>query len=149
MGLDMYLTKKIYVGANYRHNDVSVEIDITAAGKKVNVNPKKITYILEEAGYWRKANAIHAWFVQNVQNGEDECKPHYVSYEQLQELKTLCEQVLKTKDSDKPLQLLPPQDGFFFGSTEVDEGYFQDLKDTIKIIESCDPDADYEYRSSW
>ena len=27
----------------------------------------------EEVGYWRKANAIHGWFVRNVQNGKDDC----------------------------------------------------------------------------
>jgi hypothetical protein len=44
---------------------------------------------------------------------------------------------------------LPPQEGFFFGSTEVDDGYFQDLENTINIIDSCDPDGEYEYSSSW
>jgi len=47
-----------------------------------------------ELGYWRKANAIHAWFVKNVQNGIDECQEANVTREQLTELKSLCERVI-------------------------------------------------------
>jgi hypothetical protein len=91
------------------------------------------------------ANAIHAWFVKNVQDGVDECQESYVSYEQLVELRDLCKKVIKTKNAE----LLPPQAGFFFGSTEVDEYYMEDLKETIKIIDALDPDGEYVYRASW
>lgn len=37
--------------------------------------------IAEDVGYWRKANAIHAWFVKNVQGGVDNCQSHEVSKE--------------------------------------------------------------------
>lgn len=145
MGLDMYLRKHIYVGAKWDMNKVKGEINLTSDDKPINVNLKKVSYIVEEAGYWRKANQIHKWFVDNVQGGEDECKEHEVSYEQLQELKTLCLQVLDTKDTSK----LPPQSGFFFGSMNVDEGYWEDLQDTIKIIDSLDSNGEYYYQSSW
>ena len=96
-------------------------------------------------GYWRKANAIHNWFVINVQGGEDDCNEFKVLYEDLLKLKNLCEQVLETKDTT----LLPPKEGFFFGVTEIDERYFDDLRNTIEIIDSLDPYGDYYYQSSW
>jgi len=145
MGLDMYLRKMVYVGANYSHRCVSVKIEINIGDQAVKVNPAKIAYIIEEAGYWRKANAIHNWFVTNVQDGDDNCQEHDVSYEQLQELRKLCKKVIKSKDAT----LLPPSAGFFFGSTEADDYYFQNLKETVKIIDSLDPEGDYSYRSSW
>jgi hypothetical protein len=57
-------------------------------------------------------------------------------------------------DKSKADKLLPPQAGFFFGSTAVDEGYVEDLKDTIKIIDALpldekSYDVSYVYRSSW
>lgn len=145
MGLDMYLKKTIYVGASYAHNKVSAKIDLKIGDRTVKVDVSKISTITEDAGYWRKANAIHNWFVTNVQDGDDNCREHDVSYEQLQELKKLCKKVLETKDST----LLPPTAGFFFGSTEANEYYFQYVEDTIKIIDDLDPDGDYSYRSSW
>ena len=78
MGLDMSLTKKVYIGAQYEHNQVTGTIDLYSAGKPILIELKKVTYIEEEAGYWRKANAIHRWFVENVQKGEDDCRDYYV-----------------------------------------------------------------------
>lgn len=141
----MYLTREVYVGAEYQHRNVKAEVNITVDGKQLEIDPTKISYIKERAGYWRKANAIHKWFVDNIQKGEDDCKPYEVKYDQLQELKKICEMVLETKDPS----LLPPQEGFFFGSTSVDECYFDDLKETIEIIKSLSKYGEYTYRSSW
>jgi hypothetical protein len=149
MGLDMYLTKKTYIGANYKHRDVKIKIDCTIGDKKIIFDPEKISEIIERVGYWRKANAIHNWFVQNVQDGKDECEEHYDSFEQLNELKSLCQKILKTKDIKLIEEKLPPTEGFFFGSTEIDENYFGDLVETIQIIESLDSRGDYYYQSSW
>lgn len=99
----------------------------------------------EEAGYWRKANQIHAWFVKNVQGGVDDCNEYSVDYDQLLELKALCEEVIKTKNSD----LLPPQSGFFFGSTEINEDYYHYLHITIETINKLSPESRYYYSSSW
>jgi hypothetical protein len=145
MGLDMYLTKKIFVGAQYEHRNVTGKIEITIGNRPCQVDLSKVSEITESVGYWRKANAIHKWFVDNIQEGEDDCREYEVSFEQLQELKKLCKQVLKTKK----FQLLPPQEGFFFGSADADEYYYQDLKKTVKIIDQLDKDGDYVYRASW
>lgn len=99
----------------------------------------------KEVGYWRKANQIHNWFVNNVQNGEDDCGSYEAPYEKLLELKKTCEEVLKTNNTD----LLKPVEGFFFGSTEIDEYYFDNLRETIRIIDSLDKNSTYTYSSSW
>ena len=96
-----------------------------------NSNVKTITV---EAGYWRKSNQIHNWFVQNVQDGVDECQEAYVSREQLKELRDTCQKVLDNHELAE--QLLPTIGGFFFGGTDYDKWYFDDLEDTIKIIKA-------------
>lgn len=145
MGLNMYLHRKVYVGATFAHNKVEGEINLTQMGKPIKVDLSKVSEIVETVGDWRKANAIHGWFVQNVQKGEDDCKEYYVSFEQLTELLTLCQRVLATKDTS----LLPPTEGFFFGSNDIDEGYWDDLHRTVGILTALDPDGDYYYQSSW
>ena len=53
--------------------------------------------IMEEVGYWRKANEIHNWFVENVQDGEDDCCYHNeVTKETLEELLDICQTVLNS-----------------------------------------------------
>lgn len=101
-------------------------------------------------GYWRKANQIHAWFAErhNLENDVDVS----ISRDELAELRQDCELVLA--DHSKAERLLPTQSGFFFGPTEYDEMYFQDLTDTIAIIDRVltDPaliEADLHYRGWW
>lgn len=93
MGLDMYLTRKVYVGAEYEHRKVTGKVEIKVGKEKLNIDFHKISEISEKVGYWRKANQIHSWFVKNVQDGEDNCQEAYVSKEQLEELKSLCEKL--------------------------------------------------------
>lgn len=87
----------------------------------------------KELMYWRKANAIHRWFVENVQGGEDNCEPHLVTLKQLRELRTICYDILATPNAAS--ELLPTQSGFFFGPTEYDEYYYHDLKVTAKALD--------------
>lgn len=51
--------------------------------------------IFEQIAYWRKANAVHAWLVNTVQDGVDECQlSHPVTREQLVELRDRAKLVL-------------------------------------------------------
>jgi hypothetical protein len=59
---------------------------------------------------------------------------------------------LALKEKDKAEALLPTQSGFFFGSTEFDEWYWQDVTSTIEIIDKClkmDDTWSFKYQSSW
>ena len=149
MGLDMYLTKKTYVGAKFEHREVTGQIDVSVMETKLPIDFKKVRVIEEEAGYWRKANHIHAWFVENVQKGVDNCGEYYVSHKQLEALLKDCKLVKENKSAASGI--LPTQPGFFFGGTDYDEYYMQDIDDTIKIIEEAlkDEAGDYYYQSSW
>ena len=109
--------------------------------------------IIDSIADWRKANHIHKWFVDNVQDGVDDCGMYEVTKEQLQELLVTCKEVLNGT-VNVARELLPTTSGFFFGGTDYDQWYFEDIKYTIKII--CDvlntTDFEHEivmYSSSW
>lgn len=156
MGLDMYLERETYV-KNWDHLPPEEKYSITVkrGGKKdASIDPKRIKEITEEVMYWRKANAIHNWFVQNCQGGVDECQRTEVSKDALQQLVDACKTALA--DREHAADILPPTSGFFFGSTNVDEWYWQDLQETVKVLEEelQRPDdsrfgASYYYQSSW
>ena len=149
MGLDMYLDKRTYVKYWEHNGDDNYEVTVTKKNEPTNIDPKKVKYIIEEAGYWRKANQIHRWFVQNVQGGEDDCGDYYVERNQLQELLDLCKIV--QADHSKAEELLPSTSGFFFGGTDYDEWYYNDIDTTISILEEAleDKNGEYYYTSSW
>jgi hypothetical protein len=104
--------------------------------------------------YWRKANAIHGWFVNKCAGGVDECQPIYVSREKLVVLRDLCRQ--SVEQPAMAGDILPPTPGFFFGTYEVDEWYIQDMKYTIKMIDHIldiipedNWDWSFIYHASW
>ena len=122
-----------------------------------------------EAGYWRKANQIHNWFVEYCQGGIDECQKTMLSVSQLQVLQSKINTFGKLP-SDKQLnedkwkpsaemietacQLLPSTSGFFFGSTDYDSWYFSDIKTTKEILKSVMKQStinnwQLSYQSSW
>jgi len=179
MGLDQYLTRKIYIGGNYAHRNVTGVVDVQIDGKPVSVNVNRVSYIEEQVGYWRKANQIHNWFVENVQDGEDDCRSYDVSREQLQELLATVTDILgkvelvdgtlhngtkwengiqtemysdgKVIANPEVCKALPTASGCFFGNTDYNEWYIRDLEDTKKILEDAltDSNDDFEYRASW
>jgi len=145
----------------------------------------------QELGYWRKANAVHGWFVRECAYGEDECQEIFVSREHLLKLRSDCNNALANREnavpnnednviikqpvgsgqdlaqfiidnmkkeqekigttlvSDDPLQ---PTAGFFFGSTEKDEWYYNDLLETLDIIDralALDDGWEIIYQASW
>ncbi len=102
MGLDMHLSKEKLYGSHIRPDIKGFEGcgSITARG---------------EAIYWRKANAngdqIHNWFVENMQDGIDECQETWVPTDKLKELLERVGLVLD--DHDRADSVLPTRDGFF------------------------------------
>ena len=107
---------------------------------------------INEVAYWRKANHIHNWFVQKVQNGVDECQESLVTREQMEELLAECKAVVENPSD--AAEHLPTQSGFFFGGTEYDEYYMEDIKNTIEALERelaypVDEGTKYYYQSSW
>ena len=150
MGLDMYLNKRTYVQQwEHQKPEEKYNVEVTKGGESANINPKKVKYIIEEAGYWRKQNQIHRWFVENIQNGTDDCGEYYVSKDALASLLELCEKV--KADNALADELLPGASGFFFGGTEYDEWYFNGIDNTIEILKEAleDENGEYLYSSSW
>ena len=156
MGLDMYLHKNHYVGGWDHSNEDEkrkfnkimslFDEDVAPGSPHVDVNIC--------VAYWRKANQIHNWFVQNIQFGEDNCQKSHVSREQLQALLDVCTKALKCKDNPETLDVLPPSEGFFFGTQEIDAWYWQDVEYTFDVLtkllsKETNGYEEFIYQASW
>jgi hypothetical protein len=181
MGLDMYLSKKTYVKQwSHIEPENQYQVEVKKGGEPVtSIKPDRVSYVTEQVGYWRKFNALHNWFVENCQDGRDECQESYVDREKLEELvvtlhevKNILETSPKKKvqvkngwsngedtfveievveDSEKLDDLFPTSSGFFFGGTEYDEYYQEQVNETIELITELlkDETGDYYYQASW
>lgn len=108
MGLDMYLQKR----------DKST-------GKIVD----------NKVMYWRKANQIREWIVSNAgYDRMNNCVEFPLSKETLIRLRDDCKRVIDNKELAR--EILPTRSGFFFGDTEYDDWYFDDIRTTyVKLKE--------------
>lgn len=163
MGLDMYLTREVYF-PNFAEPFPATEIPEPLP---FGIERDRIEIVTERMGYWRKANAIHGWFVRECADGEDECQRIYVSLEKLRKLRDTVQKVLDYRDAHPgedvegyAMGMLPPTEGFFFGAYDIDDWYWEDLENTIEILDRAIPIAEEDatrkpvwcsmyYRASW
>lgn len=165
MGLDMYLTKKVYAGLNYEHNrKKGKKTEVIINGEKYDEN--KLESLVFSEAYWRKANQFHKYFVDNVQNGDDDCEEHVIEdKEVIENLLRICKDIREKcplvdgmvkngshyekgqwvdnmeigkvmTNPEYAHDVLPRESGFFFGGTGYDQWYMQDIEYTIPILEN-------------
>ncbi len=182
----MYLMAERYIGG-WRHSDAKESKQFSEVCNATGVTPSKDApsfTVSANVGYWRKANAVHAWFVKNIQDGVDECQKSHVNRDQLTALRDACNQVLNSVETVSGSvsegktyypngriechsrqgevvaqaglaeKMMPTQSGFFFGKTEYDEDYLNDLRDTVEIVDRVLSDPALEhysfyYQASW
>jgi hypothetical protein len=165
MGLDMFLHAKKYISEHFKEEGEATNTkELIKKATNINLDPSEVSF---RVMYWRKANAIHLWFVNNCQEGNDDCGEYYVSREQLRELLEIINKILgKTSNKKENIlaaldkesvakKLLPTTSGFFFGGTDYNEYYWDDLKRTQEILSDIfnHPEKynglDFYYSSSW
>ena len=169
MGLDMYLHAEKYISRNDYNSFDRETMDfpptnplfdtlISATESENLIDKADWTGIKVEipVGYWRKANAIHGYIVQNHAGGVDECQRIQLTADDLRVLRDLCLEVINhhhdSGSTTMAESILPTSQGFFFGSYAYDEYYYQDLRHTIDICNRAlsESDCDYFiYQASW
>ena len=132
MGLDMSLNGRRFIRSWGLDNEDEIADKVAAALPETLPPGSKPEYVEVEFVRWRKANAIHKWFVDNVQDGNDDCRHYDLHWEQIAELRDTCKKVIDNPDMAQ--ELLPVASGFFFGSTEYDDYYMQDIEYTMNAL---------------
>ena len=144
MGLDQYLEIRNDEYRSKYHQDNGSDLALEYPKDITEFIPNLTDLTISrqtnyEVGYWRKASHIHNWFMQNCadrdeyDNPIDDCSPIEITVDKLEKLLDDCKRVLA--DHSLASSLLPTADGFFFGSTDYSEYYFDEIERTIEIIE--------------
>lgn len=144
MGLDQYLEIRKNEYRSKSHQDKGSDLALEYPKDITEFIPNLADLTISrqtnyEVGYWRKANQIHNWFIQNCarrdeyDNPIDDCRPIEITVDKLEKLLDDCKKVLA--DHSLAETLLPTTDGFFFGPTGYDEYYFGQIEYTVEVIE--------------
>ena len=105
MGLDQYITirHKSTNNAYKKYEDFYKQPYEEREGKKHPDSPSKDFIV----GYFRKHNQIHKWFVDNVQDGVDDCGRYVVTVQQIETLRDICEKIMAgVTKTEKPAKFM-------------------------------------------
>ena len=80
----------------------------------------------KEIGYFRKVNFLIPFFKSQLGREIPNLRKVTIDKEDAEELLRRCSAVLD--DHSKAEELLPTQEGFFFGNTDYDDYYFKDVE---------------------
>ena len=108
--------------------------------------------LYSDVAYFRKVNFLLPYF-----NYEENCSEIVIDKYEVEELIEDCERVLAAKDTDEAEsvanELLPTEEGFFFGNTDYDEWYFNDVREVAdkftEILDTFDFDENELVMSCW
>lgn len=163
MGLDMYFYARKTTYKSFskwdnpdRVNEVNYPEDLKTFSDHIyDRNFKSVqTETSYQIGYFRKFNALHSYIVKTFANGIDNCQDIILYKEDVEQIKKVLDDVLEANTEEKAKELLPTQSGFFFGGTDYDEFYFEDVKDAADLMQSFLDNFDFEkyqlvYQASW
>ena len=166
MGLDMYLNVSERIESHdysrgynetTRTENPKYNTIVETVGMKVRDNIAASVAVEYTAIYWRKANQIHGWFVNELADGVDECQRIRVTRDNLVDLHNICSQLIDTRSTELANELLPPTPGFFFGAYEIDDYYWRDIEETheqlTELLDEITEDNRWnysiEYQASW
>ena len=161
MGLDMYINVRknayksfsIYDKQKGVKDETYYPDDLNIFKDYIMANHAKVTEITTQymVGYFRKFNALHHHIVETYADGNDDCTPVYLYQDAVEEIRNRLKQVLD--DHSKAEEMLPPCEGFFFGSTEIDEYYFKDVESAYYLFDMLAnidfTKYDVIYQASW
>lgn len=90
--------------------------------------------------YFRKVNCLHGFIERSV--GDDvelNCSVTKIAADEIRDLYRIVQKILSEKDEETIELYLPPTPGFFFGSTTVDDDYFECVKEIKEALDEIIP----------
>ena len=76
MGLDVYLSKKTFIGAMYKSQAITGSISLFKRGKKIPVRLGRLAYVIEDIYHGSKTHWLHHWLdielPETLGNAEDQ-----------------------------------------------------------------------------
>ena len=152
MGLDIYFNKANRGDWERFQNDLK-DYENLPKDEQTRENSPYRKFSPEEVGYFRKVNFLMSYF-----DYEGNCDYKEIPREKLVALHDACVEISKMEpvrvdikyytrggqetveeysyaDQQRCAELLPTQDGFFFGSTDYDYWYFHDVKEVLVWVD--------------
>ena len=99
MGLDIYLSKKTFIGAMFRSSEVSGIISLTKRGKQIPIKLQRIAYVIEDIYHGSKTYWLHNWLNHELPEALGNAEEREIGYELVSRLHRVCIEILAHRNS--------------------------------------------------
>jgi len=94
MGLDIYLSKKTFIGAMFKSCGITGEIRLFKRGKKIPINLDRVSFVTEDIYHGRKTHWLLHWLEIELPESLGYAEDQEISNELMDRLHQTCVDVL-------------------------------------------------------
>ena len=99
MGLDIYFSKKTFIGAMFRSSGISGIISLTKRGKPIPIKAERLAYVEEDIFHGRKTYWLLEWLNQELPESLSNAEEQEIGDDILARLHEACTEVLALRDN--------------------------------------------------
>ena len=94
MGLDIYLSKKTFIGAMFRSSEVNGTINITKHGKQIPIKLQRVAYVIEDIYHGNKTHWLHSWLNRELPEVLGNAEEREIDGDVMDRLHRVCIEIL-------------------------------------------------------
>ncbi len=98
MGLDIYISKKTFIGAMFRSSEVNGTINITKRGKQLPIKLQRVSYVIEDIYHGSKTHWLHSWLNRELPNALANSEEQEISEDTMDRLHRVCIEILSNRN---------------------------------------------------
>jgi len=94
MGLDIYLSKKTFIGAMFKSREITGTISLFIRGKKIPIELQRVAFVIEDIYHGSKTHWLYHWLDMELPECLGNAEEQEISKEVMDRLHQACVDVL-------------------------------------------------------
>ena len=94
MGLDIYISKKTFIGAMFHASGVDGIISLTKRGKQIPIKLQRVAYVIEDIYHGHKTHWLHSWLNRELPEVLGNAEEREIDGDVMDRLHRVCIEIL-------------------------------------------------------
>ena len=154
MGLDIYLSKKTFIGAMFDSCGISGIISLKKRGKEIPIKLRRVAYVIEDIYHGRKTHWLHEWLSRELTDAMENSEEYELGEDVIDRLHKACIEILEHRNKPDFKDVCKEKLHFEFESEISEEALNLFLDEVDELAKTTDPsektdDAVFIVTASW
>ena len=154
MGLDIYFSKKTFIGAMFRSSGISGIISLTKRGKQIPIQLERLAYVTEDIYHGNKTHWLFNWLKHELPEALNNSEEREISGDVMDRLHQVCVEILAHRNMTN-LRVVCKEEMFCELKPDISEEALNLFLDEVEeLAKATDPkektdDAVFFVSASW